>query len=272
MTATAILDCHRPETAPAAERHRPDQVGLSREEEVELTARATSGDRRARDRMVEANLGLVRTIARDFRGRGLELDDLIGEGHMGLIRAVERFDPRVGTRFSTYAAYWIREAIRRALANTASAIRVPVATVGLLTRWRRAERALARELGRMPGFEEIAAVLGLNKAQRQMVARALQAGRMRREGDIGEAADGRGIAEMIARVDSVEGRLEAEEDCELVRRRIGRLDDRERTIIMLRYGFEGESLTLQEIGARLGITREGVRKIELRALAKLADE
>ena len=125
--------------------------------------------------MVESNLGLVHTIARDFRGRGLELDDLVGEGHLGLFRAAERFDPRFGTRFSTYAAWWIKQAIREALTNTTATIRLPAYMVRLLARWRRAERELPR--GGAPAFDEVATSLGLSEAQKGMVAAALVARR-----------------------------------------------------------------------------------------------
>src|SRR5213592_2924713 len=119
--------------------------------------------------MIRANLRLVVKIARDYVGRGIVLDDLIGEGNLGLIRAAEEFDPRFVTRFSTYASYWIKQAIRHALINTTATIRLPAHMVGLLTKWRRAERALRRELGRDPIDDEIAARLGLSAMQRMLV-------------------------------------------------------------------------------------------------------
>jgi RNA polymerase primary sigma factor len=271
MTATAVHD-RRLHPTPAPATRRPDRPGLACAEEVELAARVARGDRRARDRMVEANLGLVHTIARDFLGRGLEMDDLIGEGHLGLIRAIGKFDPRHGARFSTYAAYWIKEAIRAALINTAPTIRLPAYMVRLLTRWRRAERALRRERGGAATFEEVAASLGLSEEQKSMVARAQEAGRLRRVGTRDEDACDRlpdDVADGRARVEEP---VEAEDERELVRRRMGRLDDRERAILALRYGLDGEAVTLKEVGRRLGLSREWVRKLELRALCKLRDE
>ena len=135
-------------SAPASVQEDRRRVGLSRDQEIELAARIADGDREARNRLVQANLGLVRTIARDFRGRGFTMDDLIGEGSLGLIRAADHFDPRFGTRFSTYTNHWIKEAIRRSLMNTAATIRVPVHIVNLMTQWKRVEQARARELGR----------------------------------------------------------------------------------------------------------------------------
>ena len=148
MNATTGSDRRRFDSLPATVACSFERPGLSRDEEIELAARVARGDHVARNHMVQANLGLVGAIAREFRGRGLALDDLIGEGNLGLIRAAEEFDPRFGVRFSTYAAHWIKEAIRHALINTTATIRVPAWMVGLLTRWRRAERALGRELGR----------------------------------------------------------------------------------------------------------------------------
>ena len=256
--------------SPSPGLRRPAPAGLTRDQETDLAPRAAGGDRAARDRMVEANLGLVRTIARAFRDRGLEKDDLIGEGNLGLFRAVERFDPGQGVRFSTYAAYWIKQAIREALINRTATIRLPAYMVGLLTRWRRAERALGRDLGRPPLFEEVADAMGLSAEQRTMVRRALESrqwlpggGDEAGFGSPAEVADGRPNPD----------RLEGEEERALMRRRMGRLDDRERTVVSLRYGLEGATpLTLKEIGRRLGVTREWVRKIELKALAKLREE
>src|SRR5207253_3748621 len=130
-------------------------------EECELAGAIAGGDLDARARMIRCNLRLVVKIARDFAGRGIVLDDLIGEGNLGLIRAAEEFDPRFGTRFSTYASYWIKQSIRQALINTTATIRLPAHMIGLLTRWRRAERALGREAGRAPTFDEVASHLHL---------------------------------------------------------------------------------------------------------------
>jgi RNA polymerase primary sigma factor len=264
-------ECNRPdlEPAPPSVGRASTGPGLSRREESVLAARVAAGDREARDRLVEANLGLVVTIARRYLGRRLELDDLIGEGNLGLIQAAEGFDPRLGTRFSTFAAICIRRAIGRALTHTSSMIRLPGKIVGLLMEWRRAERALGCELGRAPSFDEIARSLGLNGVRKTLVSRALNAGRLRlessfdsglRDGLCGAVADRRGGAG--------EG-VDAEDERAVASRLIAQLDGRERTILMLRFGLEGEGLTLEEIGRRLGVTRERVRQIEGRALSKL---
>jgi RNA polymerase primary sigma factor len=268
-TMIATAHDHRLESTAAP--RAAGRPGLTRDEEVELATRAAAGDRMARDRMVEANLGLVHTIARDFQSQGLDLEDLIGEGHLGLFRAVERFDPRFGARFSTYAAHWIKEAIRAALIDTAPVVRLPAWMVRLLTRWRRAERALRRETGRAPGFEEVAAALGLSEEQKSLVSRALEARRLRAGSGSGDEAAGCRLAEIRDRRGRVEERAELEDERAMMRRRMGRLDERERTILALRYGLEGEAVTLKEIGRRLGMTREWARKLELRALGKLGD-
>ncbi|MBC7854112.1 MAG: sigma-70 family RNA polymerase sigma factor, partial [Pirellulaceae bacterium] len=136
---------------------------LTARDEQELAAGIADGDVRARDRMVRANLRLVVNIARGYTGKGLGLQDLIEEGNLGLLRAVEGFDPTMGTRFSTYASYWIKQSIKRALVNTAKTIRIPAYLVELLSKWRRATARLTEELGRTPTPEEIARVLGLQK-------------------------------------------------------------------------------------------------------------
>ena len=268
MTATAAQDCHRTETAAAPARRRTAQPRLSHDEEVELAARAARGDRQARDRMIEANLGLVHTIARDFLRRGLEMDDLVGEGHLGLFRAVDQFDPRHGVRFSIYAAYWIKEAIRAALIATAPTVRLPAGVVNLLTRWRRAERRLRAESGRAPSFDEVAADLCLSARERATVAATV---RIRMEGSGGAGCDLRFDERLVAEGATAEEIAEAEDDRADALRRLVRLDDRERTVVTLRYGLGGEELTRAEIGRRLGITRQWARMLELHALRKLGE-
>lgn len=241
---------------------------LSAEEERSLAEAIASGDRDARARMIRANLRLVVRIARDYAGRGLGMEDLIGEGNLGLIRAAEQYDPRFGTRFSTYASYWIKQAIRQALITTTATIRLPAHMVGLLTRWRRAERALARRLGYEPPAERIAEELGLTAGQRVLIERALRANRLGPGGD-GEARMADEAADPHEPPDSA---LMDEEGRHDLGRRLGRLDDRERTILALRFGLDGQPpLTLKEVGKRLGVTREWVRKIEARAVQKLDD-
>jgi RNA polymerase primary sigma factor len=247
-----------------------DDTLLSAEEERSLAEAIARGDRDARARMIRANLRLVVRIARDYTGRGLPLDDLVGEGNLGLIRAAEQFDPRFGTRFSTYASYWIKQAIRHALTNTTAMIRLPAHIVNILSKWRRAERVLQRRLGFPPTPERIADELGLTESQRQLVERAMQAGRLGPEGQGGEDHESWSTEAAADPHQAPDEELAALERRGDLWRRLEQLDDRERTILMLRYGLGGqEPLTLKQIGQRLGVTREWVRKIEFRAVQKL---
>ena len=268
----SLLECNRPdlEPAPQSVREGPRRRGLSRDQECVLAARVAAGDRQARDRLVETNLALVVTVARRFLGRGLELDDLNGEGNLGLIRAAERFDPRFGARFSTFAGCCIRQAIREALTHTTSTIRLPVRMVRLLMKWRRAEHALGCELGRAPSFDEIASSLGLSEARKGRVSRALDAGRLRPESCYGNGLGDRLFGSVTDRRGGDEEEVDAEDARAVARQLIGQLDRRERAILMLRFGLEGEGLSLAEIGRRLGVTRERVRQLEGRALGKLS--
>src|SRR6476660_6267815 len=147
---------------------------LNASEEKQLAYKIEEGDSEARDRMVRANLRLVVNIARGYTGKGLGLQDLIEEGNLGLLRAVEGFDPAMGTRFSTYASYWIKQSIKRALINTGKTIRIPAYMVELLSKWRRASARLTEELGRTPTPEEIARVLGLAKKKLPIIKKAIK--------------------------------------------------------------------------------------------------
>jgi RNA polymerase primary sigma factor len=220
--------------------------------------------------MIEANLRLVVKIARDYLGRGMLIDDLIGEGNLGLIRAAEEFDPGFGTRFSTYASYWIKQAIRHALINTSTTIRLPAHMFGLLTKWRRAERRLCRERGGAPSFDEVAAHLGLTDNQKGLVAKAHRASQLKLESSLGDEDTSWLTDESTNCGQAPETAMEISEDRAEILRRLDRLDERERLVISLRFGLQDESpLTLKEIGRRIGVTREWVRKIELRAVSKL---
>jgi RNA polymerase primary sigma factor len=270
MNCIPAKDCDVPTLLQLYLREITDDSLLTASEECSLAAAIARGDSEARSRMIQSNLRLVVRIARDYLGRGLQLDDLIGEGNLGLIRAAEEFDPRFGTRFSTYASYWIKQAIRHALINTTSTIRLPAHMVGLLTKWRRAERALCRQAGRVPSFDEIAQMLSLSETQKSLVAKALNARQLKLEGRIAEDNGHRPWEEAVGRNCSPESTLDTDDELKQLSRRMERLDDRERVILSLRYGLEGETpLTLKEIGRRLGVTREWVRKIELRAVRKL---
>ncbi len=198
------------------------------------------------------------------------MDDLVGEGNIGLIRAVEQFDPSFGVRFGTYASHWIKQAIREAVIKTVPTIRLPNHMFGLLGRWKRVERSLARTLGREPQFDEVADALDLTDSQRSMVARACQARRFVTEAAPDDPEDARLATEATDPGQPVETDLETQEQLQTVKNRLEQLDPRERTIINLRFGLDGQApLTLREVGAQLGITREWVRKIEQKAVSKL---
>ncbi len=216
-----------------------DDVLLTAAEERVLADAIARGDEDARQRMIQANLRLVVKIARDYVGRGIAIDDLIGEGNLGLIRAAEEFDPRFGTRFSTYASYWIKQAIRHALINTTATIRLPAHMVGLLTKWRRAERSLCRELRRSPTFEEVASLLELTETQKTLVSRAQQARQLKLESSMAGDENRWSPEESVDGCEPPDSAVEAEDDRALLQRRLDRLDDRERIILSLRYGLEG---------------------------------
>lgn len=246
---------------------------LSAAEEKALAEAIARGDRDAESRMIRANLRLVVKIAREYIGRGLVLDDLIGEGNLGLIRAAKEYDPRFGTRFSTYAAYWIKQAIRHALINTTATIRLPAHMVGLMTKWRRVERSLTRQLGFAPSAEEIGHRLGLTETQMSLIGKAQRASHLKLECAFAEEGSLWASSESAETVSSPEEFVVAQEDLAELLRKLDRLDDRERTILTHRFGLDGQApLTLKEVGKMLGVTREWVRKIEIRALRKLNDD
>jgi RNA polymerase primary sigma factor len=242
---------------------------LTAVEERSLANAIANGDKEALTRMIESNLRLVVSIARDFMGRGLPLDDLIAEGNVGLIRASKEFQARFGTRFSTYASLLIKQSILSALTNTTSMIHLPAHIVRLLTRWRRAERALCREQGSTPSFDDVASVLGLSEARKMLVANARQALHFQPNGSV-VLETGHPCRE--ASWNSPGASLHADDERRMLLQRMKRLEKSECTVLELRYGLKGEeALTLKEIGIRLGVSRGWVRKIELRALHKLGD-
>ncbi len=245
---------------------------LSAAEEKVLANRITQGDSEARDRMVRANLRLVVNIARSYTGKGLALQDLIEEGNLGLLRAVEGFDPSMNTRFSTYASYWIKQSIKRALVNTAKTIRIPAYMVELLAKWRRASSKLQDELGRVPTPEEIAKSLDLPKKKLAIIKKAIRVYNSSPQTE--QTETGWSLDEMIMDGHSKTPDTEMVEadDLHHVLDLLGKMDPREAAVLRMRFGLEDEEpKTLKEIGERLGLTRERVRQIESEALSKLSE-
>jgi RNA polymerase primary sigma factor len=243
---------------------------LSREEEQVLSARVRAGDTQAKQRMVEANLRLVVQIARRYLNRGLPLPDLIEEGNLGLIRAVEKFDPDRGTRFSTYATWWIRQAVVRALANQARTIRLPVHVEMLLARYMREHRRLTQVLGRPPGTAELAAALGISEQEVEELEEVRQQP-VSLDTPVGGERHST-LGDMIADRTADP----ADSFASLFRDRselVSVLDDlaaNERTVLRRRFGLEGDPPeTLEAIGQRLKLSRERVRQIESAGIRKL---
>lgn len=245
---------------------------LSAKEERELARGIGQGDVRARDHMVRANLRLVVNIARGYIGKGLGLQDLIEEGNLGLLRAVEGFDPEMGTRFSTYASYWIKQSIKRALINSAKTIRIPAYMVELLSKWRRASARLTEELGRSPTQEEVGRILGLPRKKLPIIKKAIQIYNSTPQSDQTDAGWSLGEMVMDERLKAPDEELLDHDVLSTALELLEHLDTREATVLRLRFGLgDTQAHTLKEIGAELGLTRERVRQIETEALAKLAD-
>jgi RNA polymerase primary sigma factor len=238
--------------------------------ENELAQRVAAGDIEARKKMIVSNLRLVVNIAKKYVNRGLPLLDLIEEGNLGLIKAVDKFDHKRGTRFSTYASWWIRQAITRAIADQGRTIRLPVHITDLISKWLRASRQLAQELGRRPTVSEIAASMRIPEEKVKAIAKLAQQPTSLEapvcEIDQGQLSDLLADINVVSPIDKLDENLQQEEIIKL----LDHLREKERETLILRFGLrDGVPQTLEQIGTAFGLTRERVRQIEAEAITKL---
>jgi len=246
---------------------------LTAEEERELGWAIINDDcQESRERMIRANLRLVVAIAKNYTNRGLTLSDLIEEGNIGLMRAVEGFDPAQGARFSTYASWWIKQAIKRALINARQPIHIPAYMVELIAKWKVASRELERELGATPTVEQLAARMDLPVKKVRIIKRAVKAFRTPAQEGNGSDGDLMSMADLVAdaRTGTPDESALRTEELDVLRRLLATIDDREAMILRLRFGLDGrDPLTLKQIADEVGISRERVRQIVDESLEKL---
>jgi RNA polymerase primary sigma factor len=244
---------------------------LAPKEELTLAKRIKRGDKKAREQMITANLRLVVKIARDYEGLGLPLLDLINEGNIGLMKGVERFDPKKGAKLSTYASLWIKQSIRRALSNQSKTIRLPVHVFDKMTHIRRTEVKLRETLDREPTDEEVADELDLNPRRIRQYREASRAP-VSLDSPIGNDDNSSSIAEIVADANAAApfDEIVKGNDNGLVKEVLATLDARESRILAMRFGLDnGRPKTLEQVGARLGVTRERIRQIQEQALQKM---